>query len=59
MPASPRFIKLSRRTILVLPTLLVTTAVLTTCSYDQAIAPATTPLPGALSADVDGSNGKG
>src|SRR5438128_474819 len=54
MPASPRFIKLSRRTILVLPTLLVTTALLTTCSYDQAIAPATTPLPGALSADVTG-----
>src|SRR5437870_6081623 len=54
MPASRHFVKLSRRTILVLPTLLVTTALLTTCSYDQAIAPATTPLPGALSADVTG-----
>src|SRR5881409_1294772 len=46
------FVKSGLGTILVVPTLLVTTAVLTTCSYDQAIAPATTPLPDALSADI-------
>src|ERR1051325_6536867 len=54
MLASPRFVKLSRRTILVLPALLVATALLTTCSYDQPLAPATTRPPHALSADVTG-----
>ena len=37
--AGPRLVDLRRRTILVLPALLVTTVLLTTCSYDQPVAP--------------------
>src|SRR5207253_3058145 len=48
------FVKSGLGTILVVPALLVATAFLTTCSYDQPVAPASTRLPDALSADVTG-----